>query len=409
METLFNRNLPEKPLVSFVLIDWSCRESFHLLHYLNKQNIERDRYEIIWIEFYGTRATGIKEGLDEYNKSGRPPFLDKWIVMDMPEDVYYHKHLAYNVGIAHSSGEIVSIFDSDSVVKPTFVESIVNSFKEDDRIILHLDTVRNTNHKFYPFTYPEPDEIFGEGCWNWKDGTTIGLVDKDDPLHTRNYGGCMCAKRSDIIAIGGSDEHIDFLGYICGPYDLTFRLINYGLREVWHPTEFLFHFWHPGMFGEDNYIGPSDGKQMSSTALEAIDSGRIMPLLENDAIKQLRTKKSEFDSSINAKLTRPDRIKEWSKEELIKSKKLKKWSHESAKTEIYETKNDYNLIQHAFRFYGVPMTFGPWDPNKKKDLEHKEVLCAESKKELEKMVNSAHFNRPIKRFFQRLKKMTFLQ
>jgi hypothetical protein len=70
---------------------------------------------------------------------------------------------------------------------------------------------------------------------------------------------------------------------------MTFRLKNAGRREVWHPSQWLYHVWHPGQAGDNNYAGPSDGAQMSTTALEAAETGRVMPLVENPAIARLRT------------------------------------------------------------------------------------------------------------------------
>jgi len=50
----------------------------------------------------------------------------------------------------------------------------------------------------------------------------------------------------------------------------------------------MYHTWHPGQDGEDNYLGPHDGRHMSTTALDALISGRTMPLEENESIKNLR-------------------------------------------------------------------------------------------------------------------------
>ena len=51
------------PEISFVLMDWGCRESFHTLEYLNNQTERRDRYEIIWIEYYDRKPAGITQML----------------------------------------------------------------------------------------------------------------------------------------------------------------------------------------------------------------------------------------------------------------------------------------------------------------------------------------------------------
>lgn len=175
-------------------------------------------------------------------------------------------------------------------MRPTFVESIIKSFDEDPGIVLHMDEVRNTGKRFYPFNYPSIEEIIGEGCINRNDGKTTGLLDKEDPLHTRNYGACFCAKREDIIRIGGSDEHPDYMGHICGPYEMTFRLINAGLTDKLHTKHFLYHVYHPSQGGENNYCGPNNGRGMSLTAMEVPKSGRVLPLLENSEIRQLRLK-----------------------------------------------------------------------------------------------------------------------
>ncbi|NIQ00586.1 MAG: hypothetical protein GWM98_09485, partial [Nitrospinaceae bacterium] len=59
--------------------------------------------------------------------------------------------------------------------------------------------------------------------------------------------------------------------------------------------EFLFHTWHPGTDGHNNYLGPHDGRNMSSTALRARFTGRTRPLRENAAIERLRRKTADLD------------------------------------------------------------------------------------------------------------------
>ena len=313
------------PKVSVVLLDWSVRESYHVLDYLNKQRINRAQYEIIWIEYYSRRSPEIEEGLKESGKFCKLPVVDKWIVMGMPDNVYYHKHLMFNVGIVASQGKIITFCDSDAMVSPTFVESIINSFEEENHIVLHMDEVRNIDKRFYPFNYPSIEEIKGKGCINWKDGKTTGLLDREDPLHTRNYGACMSALREDFMNIGGADEHVDYLGHICGPYEMTFRLVNSGKKEVWHQEEFIFHTWHPGVGGKSNYWGPHDGRNMSTTALKARITGRVMPLVENPAIRILRLNKNEFfDESLISLAIHGRGIEEWVVEK-VKQKGRSLW------------------------------------------------------------------------------------
>ncbi|MBI5560795.1 MAG: glycosyltransferase [Deltaproteobacteria bacterium] len=322
MKILFDSNTDKTPLVSIILIDWSVRESFHILRYLGMQSALREQYEIIWIEYYKRRAPEIARIFKECEGAGAQPPVDKWIIMDMPENVCHHKHLMYNCGIIASRGDIVAICDSDAVLGPAFVESIIKSFKGNPSIVLHMDEVRNTDKRFYPFNYPSTADILGEGCINFKGGATTGLMDRDDPLHTRNYGACMCARREDIINIGGADEHIDYLGHICGPYEMTFRLVNHGRTEAWHKDEFLYHLWHPGIDGDADYMGPHDGRNISTVALKARTIGRVLPLSENPAIKALRLKQDGvvYEPFLNQAVPEEE-AKNWTFERLIELKR----------------------------------------------------------------------------------------
>ncbi|EMS80859.1 glycosyltransferase [Desulfotignum phosphitoxidans] len=297
MEIVFNSNRSISPKISIILLDWACRESFHILKYLNTQTVSRDLYEIIWIEYYKRKPAVISDWLEKSIKSGQP-ILDKWVIIGMADEVYYHKHVMYNLGIAVSRGDIITICDSDAVVQPTFIESIITFFDNENDVVLHLDQVRSNDRSFYPFNYPSIEQIKSSECINIIDGKPRGIVDRSKPYHNPNFGACFSALREDIIAIGGADEHIDYLGHICGPYDMTFRLVNLGKKEVWHDSEWLYHLWHPGQSGDNNFAGPHDGRHMSQTALTARTTGRVLPLVENQAIKQLR--KSENKQSINS-------------------------------------------------------------------------------------------------------------
>jgi hypothetical protein len=315
MKLVFENALPKDPDVSIVLLDWSVRESFHVLDYLSTQTVPKERYEIIWIEYYNRRAEEITQRLKTGVGQGKPPIIDTWVVMDMPHTLYYHKHLMYNVGIVVSRGNIVTFMDSDAVVGPGFVEAIIQSFTENSGIVLHMDQVRNINRKFYPFNYPALEEIAAEGCANFVNGKPRGLIDKSDPLHLPNYGACMSARRDDLILMGGADEQRDYLGHMCGPYDMTFRLLNAGKKEIWHQDEWLYHTWHPGQAGDKNYGGPHDGRHMAQAALCARRRGEIFPRVENPAIKKLRLKRDVSRDILLSLVVSEENTKEWSIDE----------------------------------------------------------------------------------------------
>jgi hypothetical protein len=347
------------PKVSVVLLDWSVRESLHSLNYLNRQTVPREDYELIWIEYYSRQL----EQLTEMPAKDSAMRIDQWIMLNMPANCYYHKHLMYNIGIAVSRSNIVCICDSDAMFRNTFIDTIISTFAGSDRIVLHLDEVRNNDKRFYPFNYPNISEVLGSGAINWQNGRTTGLLDTVDPLHTRNYGACFCAKRDEIIGIGGADEHIGFVGHICGPYDMTFRLVNSGCREIWHETEYIYHTWHPGQAGDQNLLGPHDGRHVSAIALDAAKEGRLMPLKENAAITALRkcmapsTVADLIELAVDA--TYPDVLVE---EHLERIPIFKRWRHLEFIASLDEYR--YNIIRLEDRHYAVPWSLGELDANK---------------------------------------------
>lgn len=339
MHLIYENTFVDKPLISIILLDWSCRESFHFLHFINNQVVLREKYEVIWIEYYDRHAPQIETWLKEYKMFGKPPVIDKWILMDMPKEYYYHKHLMYNIGILYSSGDIIVICDSDAIVKPTFLQSIIKEFSQEPDMFLHLDQLRNYDRKYYPFNYPSFEEI-EKGSANFTNGKPLGLIDTSDVLHTRNYGACFCAKREDIISIGGADEYLDYLGTICGPYELSFRLINAGKKEKWHQSEWMYHVWHPGQAGDKNFAGPHDGRMMSTTALEIIQTQRIEPLVENELIKKVRESGYDIRDLPFTELTRI----------ILDSERVKEWKIDSSKiSENIFQLYDHNIVLYSFQ------------------------------------------------------------
>jgi len=268
--------------VSVILTDWNVRESFHSLEYLNRQTCPRDDFELIWVEFYDRKAEPLQRMA---GASGRP-MLDQWIVLGYPPESLYHKHRAYNAGLLAASGDICVICDSDAMFRPTFIENVIEAFDGTAYSAVHIDEVRNLDRRFYPFNYPSFEEVMGPGCVNWLGSTTLGLWSEEDRLHRANYGACLAARRSELLAIGGADEHVDYLGCSSGPYEMTFRLLNRGRRERWLTNEYLYHTWCPDQTSlNSNYSGPHDGRDLSLRALHARTSGQIRPYLENPCVR----------------------------------------------------------------------------------------------------------------------------
>lgn len=328
----------QKPKVSLILLDWEVRESFHLCHYLAKQNVPRDDFEVVLVEYYSKISPAVKQFEDQ---------IDTWCLLEMPEDSYYHKHLMYNIGFLLSHGDIIVICDSDAMVKPTFIENILKHFEKEPQTVLHLDQFRNHSREYYPFNYPSFNDVIGYGCVNYENGVTSGISASEDLIHKRNYGACFCCTRKDFIEIGGADEHIDYVGHICGPYDLTFRLINQGRKEVWHTLEFLYHTWHPGTDGTDNYMGPHDGYNMSTNSLEALFTKRTLPNVINPLVEKVQKGETVSIEDILAKGISEENFVITQLGFLESKSQVKKWSRE---TRVDLLIDDYVIRKNNGRF-----------------------------------------------------------
>ena len=371
LQLLLDRSRPAAK-VSVVLLDWGVRESFHSLRYLTRQTTPRDQYELIWVEFYDRKPAKLSSLIE----ATQAEVLDTWLIMGYEDSVHYHKHRMYNAGIVAARGQIVVFCDSDAIFTPTFIENIINAFEQHPNAVVHLDEVRNYSKRFYPFNDPSIEEVLGTGCVNWTGSTTTGLDNGADMLHSANYGACMAAWREDLIRIGGADEHRDYLGYICGPYEMTFRLVNQGREERWLRNEYLYHVWHPNTSGCNvEYKGPDDGRGMSLPALEARKTGRVVPLKENQAIRQLRMGlRDTTQTMLKALAHRDDDF--WHMSNTVQSETPAR----------HEKLCNYSICCFRGTWYAVRRSEGTFDPEKYQHQKYSQCFTATSRAELLRML-----------------------
>lgn len=361
--------------VSVILIDWSVRESFHSLIYLNEQTVDRTSYELIWLEFYSRKPNQL---INLAALGGnRQPTIDTWIVAGYPEHYIYNKHRLYNLGILAAQGEICVICDSDAMFSPTFLEKIIAGFAQTPQAVIHLDEIRSNDLSFYPFCYPSVTDVLDAGCENWHGSISRGLDNSPDMLHQANYGACMAARRCELLAIGGADEHLDYLGYVCGPYEMTFRLVNAGLQERWLYDEYLYHTWHPNATASNtDYHGPHDGLSMSLLALEARITKRILPLQENPWITCVRQGKPMSLLQVTQSVAAREEPF-WQVDAQIDTSGGVYW--------LEHDFQGFNLFLYRDEWYGLKLAEGRFDPAK--ICRYDPLLKAESQHGLHKLIH----------------------
>ena len=272
------------PLVSIILLDWSVRDHFQALEWLSRQDVPRDTYELIWIELYDRVVPAVMEKSD--------------VVITMGQKGMYHKHIGYNVGLLEARGKVITVCDSDAVFQPDFVDSIVKFFGLDENenpasaVLMHYEWRTAST---YPDGLTGLDEL---SRYKWFDLWP-------------NVGACMSVAREDAIRFGGFDEHKSYRGYLCGPYELGWRMVNAGLPEVWHDESVaLWHFAHPDPTA--TYVRSFSSKRWKEirgphidhhalNAVEAFSTGRLLPLQENPEIHRLRMSWRKVGSTFEEK------------------------------------------------------------------------------------------------------------
>lgn len=294
------------PRVSLILLDWTVRESFHGLDWLSRQDADRDDYEVIWVELYDRAVPEAMERAD--------------VVMTCGQKGVYHKHEGYNAGLLHAGGHVVTVCDSDAVFPPDFVTSIIAAFEVNgvtDPKSLVLMHYEQRTKSTYPAGLSDFDELKNyEWLKLWP-----------------NVGACMSVTKADAIRFGGFDEHRSFRGFVCGPYDLGWRLVNTGLPEVWHDERVtLWHFSHPNPpagFGQSfsflqwrREVTRCHVKYHALTAVEAFSTGRVLPLKENVEIHSLRMRQRRIGTEYEeeyAQMTGPTGFTAWHRARLYLS------------------------------------------------------------------------------------------
>ncbi len=278
---------PSSPRLSIILLDWGCRERFTTLDWLLQQDVPKDQYELIWVEVYDRVVDEVMKKAD--------------IVITCNQQGIYHKHVGYNAGLLHARGELICVCDSDAVFPPDFVRSVFRSFQMDgdgSAIPLVLMHYEWRTSLLYPEDLTDTETLKDRARWQWW------------PLIV-NEGACMTVRRADAIRFGGFDEHPSYKGYLCGPYDLGWRLINAGWPEVWHDESVaLWHFAHPDPIGTNGQRASLkqlmekayphvDGHAL--TAVEAFSTGRFQPLRENPDIWKLRMRDRRIGSELETR------------------------------------------------------------------------------------------------------------
>jgi hypothetical protein len=147
-------------------------------------------------------------------------------------------------------------------------------------------------------------------------------------------------------------------------------------------NEFMYHTWHPGQAGTNNYFGPHDGRHMSTTAMWALVLGRVQPLLENEAVRLLRTDERKSAQEVLDKLIDSRFLDEWHVDFIKKKAKHPRWSGRKIPLCVYR---GFRLVAEVDRVFAFPVI----DTEGERDQGHKAPFQGMDIEETKRRIDAA--------------------
>jgi hypothetical protein len=117
--------------------------------------------------------------------------------------------------------------DSDVTCQENLLEIIFDELSKDPEVVLYI------------LRLDQPKKHFRE------DQSLAYLQRTCSIKHTYNYGGCTAIRREWLIKMNGYEQLPFFSGYHYNGGDNYIRFKNMGLKVRWHPTQRVYHAWHP--------------------------------------------------------------------------------------------------------------------------------------------------------------------
>lgn len=238
-------------MIKHSIISWDCcfRERFHLLTTLAGQDFCGSEFEVIFVE---QRSKSVANkiayergvpSLEECIASVSEKICARAIYLNTSADDPYHLGICNNAGIQQARGDIISVMDGDTLVRPGFLNQL-SQFHEDRLVVGNL-------HRLM-CQYPVGVSRFRE----WKSASMgfeqclracTGAYLKRWPEKCDNKGPMISAKRELWEATAGYDDHpVWSTSASTAGMDMNMRLEIAGKTESQAiPDAFCVHPWHP--------------------------------------------------------------------------------------------------------------------------------------------------------------------
>lgn len=215
---------PPIRFVSVICWDASFRENFDAVGCLLSQTVPKDRYELIFVEYYEEANPEVLALAEQHENM-------QMAALGNPHPGKENEHsigACVNEGLRRARGDLIVIPDADVMFEEDFLEEVVRQHERYEELALY----------FYRMDEPATDRPLPR--------TLRALKRVCELPNPGNYGGCLTVRKKWLVEINGYDEGPLFRGYSGVDVDTASRLRSLGLAIRWHPRKFIYHGHHPG-------------------------------------------------------------------------------------------------------------------------------------------------------------------
>lgn len=153
--------------------------------------------------------------------------------------------IARNIGILHSSSDIVVFIDDDAIPDSAWLENLIR-FYDSERVASVGGFVYYQRDKTVQYSYAMIDRF---GRLEYRQDRPYDFNQPFGRCHNVNVGVNMSFRRSALLEVGGFDEWIE---WGCEDTDLCVRLIDVGYAVVQNRDAVVYHTLVPSSFRDDH-------------------------------------------------------------------------------------------------------------------------------------------------------------
>ena len=181
--------------------------------------------QFIWAEYGSQVDPRIRDLMDSGPKN---------TLLTLDRSGPWHAGVCINEAVRAATGDLVVIIDGDIVAQPALLHDLAAAHAEIENLVCY---VRRWDE-------PKPAA--------YREKSIADLEKSCIVTDAESYAACVSLRRATFESVGGMEEHPVFAGPGVAGKELFVRLRNAGYPIMWHPTQRIFHPWHPGAVAARN-------------------------------------------------------------------------------------------------------------------------------------------------------------